>query len=449
MSADRPIAIDLFAGAGGLSLGFEQAGFDVVAAVELDPVHAAIHEHNFPDCAVMCRDIAQLSGREIRDAAGIGRKTVDVVVGGPPCQGFSLIGKRVLGDPRNTLVGHFLRLVIELKPRTFVMENVPGMAAGRHTQLVEELIDCFVAAGYRVPRPYRILKAAEYGVPQDRDRLFIIGSRKSGDTRIPTYPKPSSRIRPNGPRKPTNGRTQTGIDDQLDLCPSAFDAIGDLPDIDGFVQLLKTDELETELGVGSEYARMLRGDDLIDAQDYSYRRTTASRALTGCRRARHTELSRKRFAETEPGTAEPISRFFKLHRDGICNTLRAGTATDRGAFTAPRPIHYEHPRCISIREAARLHSYPDWMRFHHTIWHGFRQIGNSVPPLLARAVGSSIMEALGTSPTCPRDTVATGPTDLARMNMREAARRFGVSPHVIAPRKRRNSPRRARKAGTL
>ena len=128
--SNRPIAIDLFAGVGGLSLGFEQAGFDVVAAVEYDPIHAGIHELNFPNCEVICADVRNLSGSEIRKRSRIGDEPIDVVVGGPPCQGFSLIGHRVLDDPRNGLVFHFLRIVKELKPRAFVMENVPGMATG-------------------------------------------------------------------------------------------------------------------------------------------------------------------------------------------------------------------------------------------------------------------------------------------------------------------------------
>src|SRR5580698_1516638 len=115
----RPIAVDLFAGAGGMSLGFEQAGFDVVAAVELDPVHACIHEFNFPYSATICRDIAKVSAEDIRSAASIGRRKVDVVVGGAPCQGFSLIGHRALQDPRNALVGEFLRIVRELDASYF------------------------------------------------------------------------------------------------------------------------------------------------------------------------------------------------------------------------------------------------------------------------------------------------------------------------------------------
>ena len=116
----RPIGIDLFAGAGGLSLGFEQAGFDVAAAVEYDPIHAATHRFNFPRTAVLARSVVGLSGEEIREVAGIGRQPITVVFGGAPCQGFSLIGHRALDDPRNSLVREFVRIVTELSPSYFV-----------------------------------------------------------------------------------------------------------------------------------------------------------------------------------------------------------------------------------------------------------------------------------------------------------------------------------------
>lgn len=427
----RPIAIDLFAGAGGLALGFEQAGFDVAAAVEFDPIHAATHEVNFPRTAIICKDVREVTGTEIRRAAGLAQHPIDVVVGGPPCQGFSFIGHRVLEDPRNSLVFHFLRLVTELKPRTFVMENVPGMASGAHSQLLEELIERFVKAGYRVRLPYRTLNARSYGVPQDRERLFLLGSRR--DTPLPEYPEPITR--PRGGRAksaPTNGDL---LLDALPLCPSVADAITDLPEIETYPELLERDDINVTLRKGSPYARMLRGE-FADETDFSYSRLREVGRLTGCLRASHTDLSRKRFAETAPGATEPVSRFLKLALDGTCNTLRSGTASERGAFTAPRPIHPISPRCISVREAARLHSYPDWFRFHRTIWHGFRQIGNSVPPLLGRAVGSAIIAALGAARCRPTTSIVLGPEDLATFTMKEAAAHFGVSPTVIAPRKR-------------
>jgi DNA (cytosine-5)-methyltransferase 1 len=153
-------------------------------------------------------------------------------------------------------------------------------------------------------------------------------------------------------------------------------------------------------------------------------------------RAEHNEISRKRFAATEQGQTEPISRFHKLDPHGVCNTLRAGTNTDRGAFTSPRPIHYLYPRCITVREAARLHSYPDWFRFHVTKWHGFRQIGNSVPPMLARAVAGEIIKAMRLRPQLPKDILRLGNPNLLSMTLAEAAAYYGVSTGVIGKRDR-------------
>jgi DNA (cytosine-5)-methyltransferase 1 len=430
----RPLAIDLFAGAGGLSLGFEQAGFDIAAAVEYDPIHAATHELNFPKTSVICASVRDMTGDEIRKRAGIGNRAIDVVIGGPPCQGFSLIGHRVLEDARNDLVFHFLRLVDELRPKTFVMENVPGMASGDHHQLLDELIDRFDEADYRVVKPYAILNAANYGVPQDRRRLFVIGARKG--IRQPHYPEPGfwKRIR--------NGAKESPLDRSLreagkPASPSVSDALEDLPDIESFETLRDTDILENaNLGRASRYAAYLR-DPLLDPKDFSNPRVHDPEILTGCLRAEHTETSRTRFAATVPGATEPISRFFRLPPDGLSNTLRAGTATDRGAFSAPRPIHPVFARCISVREAARLHSFPDWFRFHRTIWHGFRQIGNAVPPLLGRAVAEEIRSALGISPTRDLSPLPLGAERLAYMTMREAAEHFGVHPRTIAVRQRR------------
>ncbi len=180
----RPIAIDLFAGAGGMSLGFEQAGFDVVAAVEIDPIHCAVHKYNFPDCVMIPKSVAELSANQIRKLAGIGRRRVDCVFGGPPCQGFSLIGHRALEDPRNGLVREFVRLVAELDAQTFVFENVKGLTVGRHKAFLEELVREFDSVGYDMRLPWRVLDAAYFGVPQHRERLILLGAR--GDANCPT-----------------------------------------------------------------------------------------------------------------------------------------------------------------------------------------------------------------------------------------------------------------------
>lgn len=147
MIADRPLVVDLFAGAGGMSLGFEQAGYDVVAAVELDPVHALVHEWNFPYATTFCRDATTITGDEIRRGSALGDRELHAVVGGAPCQGFSLIGKRQLDDPRNRLVAEFVRLVLELRPRYCVLENVAGLTIGEHRRLLDEAVELLEQGG--------------------------------------------------------------------------------------------------------------------------------------------------------------------------------------------------------------------------------------------------------------------------------------------------------------
>ena len=186
----RPTGVDLFAGAGGMSLGFEQAGFDVVAAVEIDPVHAAVHHFNFPQSTILAYSVAEVTGESIRKAANLGAEPIDCVFGGAPCQGFSMIGKRVLEDPRNALVRHFVRLVDELDARSFVFENVKGLTVGRHRVFVDELVDTFEKLGFVVQMPYKVLNAANYGVPQSRERFFLIGSREGEN--LPVYPSAST-----------------------------------------------------------------------------------------------------------------------------------------------------------------------------------------------------------------------------------------------------------------
>ena len=406
----RPIGIDLFAGAGGLSLGFEQAGFDIAACVEIDPIHCATHEFNFPNTASICASVTDLTGDGIRRQSGIGERDVDVVFGGAPCQGFSMIGKRSLDDPRNKLVLHYVRLVKELRPKFCVFENVKGLTVGKQVNFLRELIAGLEMSGYRVVLPYRVLNAADYGVPQNRHRLFLLACR--ADQAAPAYPLP------------------------LGEKVTVSDAIADLPDADAFDGLLSSDSVPARWQTKAEYAKRLRG--LAGApDDFSYPRVFDRNVLTCSRRTLHTQEAVERFKGTESGGVEAVSRFFKLHQDGQCNTLRAGTDSARGAYTSPRPIHPVFPRVITVREAARLHGYPDWFRMHVTKWHGFRQIGNSVPPILGRAVAAEIMRALGMEPDKPAQAIRLGNEALLGLNMGQAARHFGVSASVISQRTRK------------
>jgi DNA (cytosine-5)-methyltransferase 1 len=410
---ERPIGIDLFAGAGGLSLGFEQAGFDVAAAVELDPIHAAVHSFNFPETAVAARSVVGLEGDELRDIARIGAKQVDVVFGGAPCQGFSLIGQRMLDDPRNLLVKEFVRLVVELDARAFVFENVKGLTLGKHRRFLEDLIAAFEEAGYNVRTPWQVLNALSYGVPQDRERLFLLGTRKG--FRAPEYPEALTSPEIDLFRGVGPSRT-----------PTCYDALADLPDAESFPELMTSDSVQVTLPpAASDYASELRCET-DDAWYFGYKRRWHPGCLTSSMRTVHTDISRRRFNATRPGSVEPISRFYRLAPQGFSNTLRAGTDSARGAFTSPRPVHYAHPRCITVREMARLHGYPDWFRFHVTKWHGARQIGNSVPPPLARAVAGSVLKALRLEPLRPRRLLELGSPAHLSMDIGEAAELWKV-----------------------
>jgi DNA (cytosine-5)-methyltransferase 1 len=409
----RPIAIDLFSGAGGMTLGFEQAGFDVAAAVEIDPIHCAVHEFNFPQTTVLSRSVVGLSAAEIRRRANIGEQMVDCVFGGPPCQGFSMIGYRVLDDPRNQLVLEFVRLVSELGARSFVFENVKGLTVGIQRAVLDEIVEAFDSSGYDVRLPWQVLDAASFGVPQHRQRLILMGVKRG--EKLPVYPFPLTNSADG--RKPMVG---------LPVGPNCENALGDLPDADRFGALATSDSVATSnFGTPSDYAREMRCLS-NDAWHNGYVRNWNPEVLTSSARTEHTDISKRRFAETETGAVEPISRFFKLPPKGLSNTLRAGTDGSRGAFTSPRPIHFSYNRCITVREMARLHGFPDWFRLHSTKWHGARQIGNAVPPPLARAVAGSVMSALGSKPSKPNMVIDLGDTALLHMVMSDAAEHFEV-----------------------
>ncbi len=422
----RPIAVDLFAGAGGMTLGFEQAGFDVLAAVELDPIHASVHEYNFPFWTTICKSVTEITGREIRELSTIGDRDIDVVFGGPPCQGFSLMGKRNFDDDRNSLVSHFLRLVLDLNPKFFVMENVRGITIGKHQKILQTIIEEFKSYGYQVAENYQVLNAAHYGVPQNRRRLFLLGCRQ-GFTLL-NYPQPL-----------TQPSIQKALDSSakkywgLPPTPTVQDAIGDLPEANNYPELELRDWVVANYGQPSEYASKLRNLTLVN-DDYAYQREYKLELLTCSRRTKHTDQTIARFAATIPGKSDRISHFHRLDLNGLCTTLRAGTASNHGAFTSPRPIHPLTPRCITVREAARLHSYPDWFMLHATKWHGFRQIGNSVPPLLAKAVAQEIIKAMEFIPVKPQQINYLSQSELLHFKMSQAEQYHKLETRAIARR---------------
>ena len=376
---NRPITIDLYAGAGGLSLGLEQAGFDVILAVDRDPYHVATHHRNFPYGKSHCANAAELSGSDLLELAGR-QKDIALICGGPPCQGFSPMGKRYTSDPRNTLVDHFTRLVVEVLPQAFLMENVPGLQSGATAQVFERTVRR-LSEFYIVTTPVRTLNAADFGVPQRRARLFVIGIRK--DLGVPAA------IYPEGPCVEQAQR------------PTVWETLEDLPLL-ADRNLLNEDSAEyrkvtQKLHSYVRTARGLRNDPC----DLSYPREWDRSRVSGCRRVKHRPEIERLYAATAPGSTVPAHNLPRLHPDGLSPTLRAGTDSEHGSFNAPRPIHPFEPRCITVREAARLHGYPDWFEFYPVKWHAHRQIGNSVCPQIARALGRAIVCALDARPGRP------------------------------------------------
>lgn len=404
----RPIAIDLFSGCGGMSLGLEASGFDVAVAVEFDAIHALIHHLNFPYTHTICQDINHLRTdylKEILQQKAI--DDIDLIAGGPPCQGFSLMGKRQLDDPRNSLVFEYVRVIRDLQPKYFVFENVPGITVGNHKQFLEELITEFESLGYRITKPIQILDASLFGAPQKRKRLILIGSRD--DVQPANYPSETNQFNDVG---------------------NAIDDLADIPALIGKNKGIDANTLDYS-GFRHNFALQPQG---IYRLCHDRQRDNLVYNHVG---SNHAEKSKQRFQNTPQGEVEKTSRFLKLSPTGLCNTLRAGTTRDKGAYTAARPIHYSQPRCITVREAGRLHTFPDWFLFHETIWHGFREIGNAVIPMLAKAIGDEIIKVLEVDiDQLKVEKLAKVDLELMTYNMDKASNYWSISNDIIPKRKR-------------
>lgn len=420
---NRPSVIDLFSGVGGMSLGMEAAGFDIDISLELNPIHAALHHFNFPYSSTICGDIKNIKSIALEQKLiSRNRFDLDLIVGGPPCQGFSQMGKRQLNDPRNQLVFEYVRIIKDLKPKFFIFENVPGIIAGKHKQFVIELIEEMEKFGYNVTFPPQILNAANYGVAQNRKRFILLGSRQDQEKLI--YPEPLF----------INNGVQNLFSKTKENFPTAYAAIHNLEKHNVFIG--KDKGLLTSDIIYNGYAEKFSFKKSNELK-LCHTRNFHTNRVWGHIGSKHTPISIQRFKDTKAGTAEKVSRFFKLSTQLPCNTLRAGTPSGKGAFTAARPIHYTEPRCITIREAARLHSYPDWFNFHRTIWHGFRQIGNSVAPFFAKSIGNMILNKLNIDINkLTINELEAQDENLALMNMTQATRYFGYHKNYMPTRNR-------------
>lgn len=379
----KPTAVDLFSGAGGLTLGLLDAGFDVRFSSDRDEACEATHKRNLPSTPFVLASVEQLSGAAILDRIGLRSGELDLLVGGPPCQGFSIIGQRQIWDPRNGLVRHFLRIAEELKPRCVVIENVPGLATLEQGVVLREIGRLFTAAGYTVECAE--LLAAQYGVPQMRWRMFFVAWRND-EGRSGGFPAP------------THGRTGIG-----DLVPNRTiaaadtegfvtigEAIGDLPAIDAGGLALAYDRapwtpyqmamrMSAPKVLANHYAARLSAQNIARIQTLKpgqdWRDLPIALLPGGMQKALRKDHTR---------------RYRRMRWDGVARSVIT-------RFRDPKSGEYTHPeqhRTISIREAARIQSFPDWFVFEGSYTQQYDQVGNAVPVLLGRAVAGELRRLL-------------------------------------------------------
>ena len=333
----------------------------------------------------------------------------------------SLPGLLAYGNALSTtratrLVFHYVRIVRELEPKYCVFENVRGLTLGKHADFLRRV-----------------------GIGSGRCRLRCAAPVSGAQCRRFRGAAGSSPVVPGGC---TSWAPTTHSPERNSCCrTTVWDAIGDLPDADCFDELNVTDEVRTDWTTEALYARRLRALDVIPI-DYGYRREFDP----GSTHFEPSHQTYNKFASTLSGhrtwqNSNQSAISANYPPVGFAILCAPGTDSARGAFTSPRPIHPYLPRVITVREAARLHSYPDWFRFHATKWHGFRQIGNSVPPLLARAVANEIIKVLGVVPSAPTRLLRTGDPELLSLDMGGAARYFHVPRNTIAQRTRQSDPK--------
>lgn len=380
--------IDLFAGAGGLSEGLMEAGFHPLFANEVVPVYAITYQQNHRDTKVITADIRTLDADKVRKDLRLERGQLDLMAGGPPCQGFSINAPvRSKDDARNHLFKEYLRFVDAFAPRFVLIENVPGLVSFENGETLDAILSSLSGLGYGCD--VRILGAAYYGVPQMRWRTIIIGSRGS---ELPNdiFPAPVY----HAPIKPNFTTTYNGK--QLVQLPSSEleakfttvkEAIGDLPSLKNGVKGIRVKQYACE--PFSDYQRYVRIGSVG-----VYNHEAPRLAPINLERLKYIkpggnwtdipeQLLPKGMKNANKG--DHTKRYGRVEADGLASTILTKCDPHWGAY-----FHYEQDRSFTVREAARIQSFPDHFIFYGTMAEQFAQVGNAVPPLLAKAVGLSI-----------------------------------------------------------
>lgn len=359
-------AIDLFCGAGGLSEGFRQAGFHVLAGQDFDEKAGATFARTHSEAEFIGGPIQDVTPAQLLRAANVKRGEIDVIVGGPPCQGYSVYNhQRGTRDPRAGLFREYLRIVEGILPRWLVMENVTGITSIAGGRIVKEIFAGMQGLGYRVDM--QVLKAEEFGVPQERRRVFFIATR--GDAPI-LFPAPT-----HGPG--------------LKPFVTVWDAISDLPP-------LKNGERKTSVAYQSQpknaYQALLRGDCTVVGNHSA---------------PKLSRINEQRMEHIPPGgswrdipirllpegmkranRSDHTKRYGRPRKSDLACTILTKCDVHWGAY-----IHPQQDRAFSVREAARLQSFPDFFEFQGSPTDQYTQVGNAVPPLLGKCVAEALAAA--------------------------------------------------------
>jgi len=381
--------VDFFSGAGGLSCGLEMAGFHSVLASDIHPVYAQTFLKNHPTTRILTQDIRELSEFDILELTGLSSGELDLLAGGPPCQGFSINAPiRTLDDQRNHLFKEYLRIASILKPKAILIENVPGIVSLGKGTVVKAIYKQLENMGYKVD--HKILFAGHYGVPQLRFRTIFIALRDGGKIE---FPEPTH-----------NAEGFANFAGSKELCikltplffrhlakkTTVWDAISDLPPL---VPGQEIHEVKYAVKPQTSYQMLLSkgsrailnhscaklGEANIERlkhipQGGSWRDIPFGLLPEGLKRARRSDHTK---------------RYGRLHPDSLCSTILTKCDPHWGSF-----FHPTQDRAISVREAARIQSFPDRYEFTGNLTHQFEQVGNAVPPLMAKAIGETIKKLI-------------------------------------------------------
>ncbi|MDR0314108.1 MAG: DNA cytosine methyltransferase [Treponema sp.] len=364
-------AIDLFAGAGGFSEGFRMEGFHILAANDLDKNAADTYKQNHPEVQFLDGPIQDIDGQDLLKVTGIKKEELDVLIGGPPCQAFSVYNhQRGFHDERSGLFREYIRIVEALKPKIIVMENVTGMSSVEKGRAIIEIHKALEQLGYTAE--HKILKAEDYGVPQERRRIIFFGVRDNFSIQWP---------------EPTHDKDGYK---KLKKFNTVWDAISDLPALnidEGFEEGEHINEPLSDLQkylrkrirhIFNHYAPHLAPINIqrmrFIPQGGSWRDIPQDLLPNGMKRANRSDHTK---------------RYGRLMQNGLSSTILTRCDPHWGAY-----IHPTQDRTLTVREAARLQTFPDRIKFSGSRVEQYRQVGNAVPPLLGKAIAKSVRNIL-------------------------------------------------------